>query len=1199
MSKINEILSLDLREDIKNVIDLEDLAEAEIQQEIESYIVTEGISEHFSNFITQYTSNIKETGVWISGFYGSGKSYFGKVLGYMIGNKMINGTSARERFIPRIKGVVNESLLENEIRKLDSVNSRVILLDIAKQNTENGLAFTLFVNFIKSLGFRDDIYGYMEYDLFLSGEYEEFKKHAFKLFKKEWDEIKKSNKDVARAMRKIYMEKGYSEKEYDDTQKVYSESINRFSAHKFKEEIEKYLENNQDETIVFIFDEASEAISQKKFSLLDLEGISEALSSISKRVWTIAIAQEKLDDVINNANVNRSQLIKVTDRFKTKIHLEATEVHVIIRNRLLLKKKEYFAQLLEYHKKNDGLISDATNLNSVFPTKTESAEEFATYYPFHKYQLELLQKFLFSSNALATTQIAARGMIITTFDVLRKQMRDKELFTFTAVHDICSQAQTAPPTNLGIKYDNATQILKNIKSDVFGEKLLKTIHFLSESELVLPTVENITKTYIGDLKTYFEVKPKIEEALSALVDAKILLASNNMYKITSDLEGKLLQEIKDFDVELYIKKRELGTYIKKTGLFNAVSSINDNDLAYKFNIVTDLDDDICGSSSKDLKFTVYSLFNINGTRQDFVETVKLDTQSDKNKITLVPNIDSFAEIDSLIGDIKRYSYMEDKYANDNDQNKRQIIREFSIIKEEKEKDLLTKIENSYAAGSLIYLFDEELLNRDSFKGTVNEVQRKLIKNIYTKRLSAQLSESIVPKLLNEQNNDKLARNFSGEDFKFFDSNGNFVGDHLKVVEEISVKVSSYTDGKSIEMDLSGAPWGYSFGTIVTTLAVLFRSGRLVVRYNGHEYFSFQDKSVHEVFTTGSRFKTASFKSITKKLTAQEKNQLVQILMDLNYAEHTGQKVDYSTNDFELADAIKILAEHFIGALGTMKDTISDFEKLFLNVANQKTILQNYSLKCTEANYIDKIQDFLNTKDQFIGAVESIVKAQKFIKKNFNKVKEYHRFASQVVTELNKADKNNNEITDNYSEFNDLYSKDIVSNITKLEQLAQTIKDAYFKLMKDSAAVMTSNYQSLKSKVDIAFSALKKYPLELNVQNEKKLQDLKLYADSRIVKDLKLEYSIECQNCHFTLSEIMNYIELAPSKDADLMMIQNSFVQEAPKPEESGKPKEPKKVRLNITNKVMTVKEYRVLLSNQLKLLAGAGDDEQVEINIDE
>ena len=569
MTRINEILTLDLQEDIKNVIDLEDRSELEIQQELESYIVTEGIGRHLYNFTNQYTSNIKETGVWLSGFYGSGKSYFGKMLGYIIDNPMINGTPARDRFLLRIKGISDESLIENAIRNLESINSRVVFLDVAKQNTDQGLAFTLFTNLLKNLGFRDDIYGYMEFDLYIERKYDDFKSKAKELEGKEWDELKASNRQVAKAMRNIFSAMGYSNEEYNETHKVYSNAIDNFSASKFKSELEKYLKFKADETLVFIFDEASEAISQKKFNLLDLEGISEVLSSISNKVWMIAIAQEKLDDVINNANVNRSQLTKVTDRFKTKIHLESTEVDVIIRSRLLQKKEPYLNQLLDYYKKNEGLVSDATNLKSFFPTKTTSAEEFATYYPFHKYQFDVLQKFLFSSNALVASQIAARGMIITTFDVLRKQMRDQELFAFTTGHAICDEAQTAPPVGLVNKYDTALKTLNENNSEIDGKKLLKTIHLLADSEVISPTIESITKSYITEISTYYDIKPKIEEALHFLVEAKVLLLSNNNYKITSDLEGKLLQEMKDFDVELFSKKRSLINYIKAHKIFEA------------------------------------------------------------------------------------------------------------------------------------------------------------------------------------------------------------------------------------------------------------------------------------------------------------------------------------------------------------------------------------------------------------------------------------------------------------------------------------------------------------------------------------------------------------------------------------------------------------------------------------------------------
>ena len=1198
MTKINEILTLDLQEDIKNVIDLEDRSELEIQQEIESYIVTEGIARHLYNFTSQFTSNIKETGVWLSGFYGSGKSYFGKMLGYIIDNPTINGTPARERFIPRLKGVSDESLIENSIRNLEAINSRVVFLDVAKQNTDRGLAFTLFANLLKNLGFRDDIYGYMEFDLFIDGKLDEFKSKAKSLEGQEWDELKTSNRQVARVMRKVFAEMGYSEADYADTQKVYSSAIEDFSASKFKTELEKYLKSRPDETLVFVFDEASEAISQKKFTLLDLEGISEALSSISNKVWTIAIAQEKLDDVINNANINRSQLTKVTDRFKTKVHLESTEVDVIIRSRLLHKTDAGHKQLVDYHKKNEGLVSDATNLKSAFPTKTTDADEFATYYPFHRYQFDILQKFLFSSNALVATQIAARGMIITTFDVLRKQMREQELYSFAPGYAICTEAQTAPSIGLVNKYDIARKVLNERGSTIDGEKLLKTIHLLADSEVVSPTVENITKSYISDITRYYDVKPAIEEALALLLEAKVLLLSNNNYKITSDLEGKLLEEMKDFDVELFSKKQSLINCIKNYKLFTPVATFNDGSDSFKFSVLSDQDDELTGPGSKQLKLTVYSLFNISENRQDFIENLKLETQHQKDLITLVPDNKEFSLIDKLIGEVSRYSYMEEKYSNESDSDKRRIIRDFSIIREEKEKELRVKIEKAYRNASLIYMFDEHLLNPDSFKGTISELQRKLIKNIYTRRLASGLSESLVPRIFSSRK-ESLSRLFSGDDFRFFDSHGNFTGDHLKVVEEINAKIRShYVDGRTLESDLSGAPWGYSFGTIVSTLAAFLRAGRLSVKYNGDTWFSHEQSGIQEAFTNATRFKSASFKSITTTLTAAQKNQAVQLLMDLEIESHVGRKVDWNTNDFDLADSIRCMADHFIGVLTTLGDTVDGFESLFPTVADQKQTLLGYSGKVTESNYIEKVEYLLTNSDQFSDAIQIILKAQKFIKKNFSKVREFKRFIEEVVSELKKADRTDSTIKEAFDEFNRLYKQDMVKNFGSLQQQVQIVKDSYYKLIKNAAAGMSHEYQLLSGKVDAALRTLKGYPAELNTRNQRKLDELKRYCSARIIKEPVLEYAITCKNCGYSLSDILNYTALAPTKDNELLILQSSFIKETPKPDEPDTLNAPKKplleVKLNVANQKMTVGEYRKILSGQLQSLAGLSDALEID-----
>lgn len=1195
MTTIKEILTLDLQESIKSVIDIEDRSELEIQQEIESYIVTEGIGKHLNSFINQYTSKPKETGVWISGFYGSGKSYFGKMVGYIIANPIINGTPAIERFIHRLKGLPDESLIENSIRRLESIKSRVVFLDIAKQNTEHGLAFTLFTNFLKNLGFRDNLYGYMEFYLYTEGKYENFKTIVKRLEGRDWDELKTNKNEVPKIMRRVFYEMGHTEAVYNDTIKSYSADINTFSPSKLKEELEQYLKYETDETLVFVFDEASEGINQKKFTLSDLEGISEALSSVSDKVWTIAIAQEKLDDVINNSNISRKELTKVTDRFRTKIHLESTEVDVIIRNRLLSKKESSFKELVEYYKKNEGLILDITNLRSSFPTKTTNAEEFATYYPFHKYQFDILQKFLFKSNTLVGTQIAARGMIITTFDVLQKQMKDKDLFSITPGHAICSQAQTAPPTSTGIKYSNADKILIEQGSSINGELLLKTIHLLAESEVVSPTVENITKSYISSFNSYYEIKPQIEKALHILVEAKILLLSNNNYKITSDLEGKLLEEMKDFDIEFYIKKQFLIKKLKDINFFNQIKKLDENGVTFGFNILSAQDDELIAGDKK-LNIVVYSLFNISGNRGDFIEQIKLNTQYRKDLITLVPENSDFSYIDKLIDEVSRHLYMEQKYSGESDKDKRQIIKEFSQIREEKEKELRIKLENAYTNASLIYMFDEYRLDSNAFKSTINDIQRKLVVNIYTKRLTKKLDESFIPKIFKNRK-ENLSSLFSGDDFKFFDSHGNFIGDHLRIVEELNAKIKSrYIDGKALEADLSGAPWGYSFGTIVTTLAVLLRSGRLSVKYNGEIWFSHEQNGVHEAFANATKFKSAQFKSITNALDPTQKSKTVQLLMDLNIEQHTDHKVDWNINDYELADSIRLLADHFVGVLGTLNNSVKNFETLFPDVAVQKKVLQEYTSKVTESNYIEKVEFLLSNSDQFQSSINTILNAQDFIKFKYSDVKDLTKFIEDVNAELKKAARADDKIKDAHDEFMRLYNQDMVKNYNQLKGQAQIVKDSYFSLIKNAASSMTQQYKAIEGKVDAAIRDLNQnYPTDLNVHNRNSLDKLKQYSESRVVKEPSLEYSTSCKNCGYSFSDILNYIELASNKENEILIIQSKFVSEA---QPTASPKKIQRVKLHIPSKVMTVQDYRSLLTTQLTSLASARPEEEIELDIE-
>ena len=541
--KIKEILTIDLSEDIKN-------------------IVTDGLAREYADFVDTFTSNILETGVWISGFYGSGKSYFGKLLGYMLSNRTIGGTPARDRIVQRFTGINDEALVKNALSRLDAITSRVVFLDIAKQDTSKGLAFTLFRNFLRSLSLPENEHGIFLFQLMLSEGKTAVQDYIFDASGLDWNEIRTSSFKYAKAIKELYIKKGNSDADYENLITTIRRDIDQFSAARLREELTNYLQVEKNEKVVFLFDEASEALNQKKFELLDLEGVSESLSSLGGKVWTIAIAQEKLDDVISNASLSRAQLTKVTDRFKTKIHLEATEVDVIIRNRLLRKSETGIQKLTEHFKKNSGKISDHAAIHGAGISKTDNAENYATYYPFYKYQFDLLQNFLFGTKGYASTKVAARGMIITTYDILKQEVQHTDLFhTVTGWH-IAKEGQPQPPVRLVSRYDNAERFLLEAGSSISGRRLLETINFLTEAEVTPSSLPNITKSFISDPDEQFKVQDDIVKALDLLTEAKVLLDTNKTYRITSDIEQRLLDEMNGFTVQGFVKKKQLVTAYK-------------------------------------------------------------------------------------------------------------------------------------------------------------------------------------------------------------------------------------------------------------------------------------------------------------------------------------------------------------------------------------------------------------------------------------------------------------------------------------------------------------------------------------------------------------------------------------------------------------------------------------------------------------
>ena len=239
--KVEDILSIDLKEDIKNVIDLDAHDEKEVISEIESYILTESLSDHLDDFFDTYNSNIKESGVWISGFYGSGKSYFAKMAGYLLDNPSLMGTPVRDRFYHKFDGLKNADFKIMKVKGLSKCNNRVILFDVAKHDNSKGLPYMLFGNFMRSLGLLENKYGFIEFSLLLTGEYDAFCKRIKDETGKEWKEIRRLMTDMIRCFKKTLIGWKFSEDEYRDTLALIQERIDTYDAFKLKEDLEQYI----------------------------------------------------------------------------------------------------------------------------------------------------------------------------------------------------------------------------------------------------------------------------------------------------------------------------------------------------------------------------------------------------------------------------------------------------------------------------------------------------------------------------------------------------------------------------------------------------------------------------------------------------------------------------------------------------------------------------------------------------------------------------------------------------------------------------------------------------------------------------------------------------------------------------------------------------------------------------------------------
>ena len=1202
MTKIKDILSIHLEEDIKSVIDLNQQDDKSVIDELDGFILTESLAKHLADFCDFYVSNTSQPGLWLSGFYGSGKSYFSKMIGFLLKNPVLSGTSIRDRFANKLIGLPNASLLQNSINELGRSKNHVVLFDAAKTTGNHGICYMMMGAFLKSLNLNDDWVGIVEFNLIMSGRYEAFCDKVKEKFGEPWTARRKNMDLVYDTLEDTMLDGFCSENAYDEMRDAAKQRIQDYDANKLQEDLTRYLDKNPDLRIVFMIDEVSEAIAQQKINILDLEGMAESIAALGRKIWTIAIAQLQLDDVINGTNVNKSLLTKIIDRFRNRIPIAAEEVDTIIRKRLLAKTADGNAILQDYYKKNSGQISDITNLVGTGLKKTTDAKTYADYYPFYEHQFKMLQYFLFGTHKLVKTQVGTRGMLISAFDVLKKEtMADRDIFVHVNASQLCRNAEESVPESLRARYNQADEHLTDIKLKfVVGHDMLQTIHFLTESG-AKTTVENISRAYVNCPNDYFTVLEEVKKACKKLADDEILILSGDEYRITSETQQRIFEMMANYDgIANYRIKGEITKEVKKMQLVRQAQTITADSGNVTFALQTDGGEPLNTGGNPNMKVVFHDILNVKPSLGEYVEKVKEETQSDKNTICVIPSPDYASEIQQAAETILRILYIKD-VPNLTDEEKK-VVAEIVGTLEDKTRQLEQAIVKSYDEGRLVYLYNVSIMQQQSAPQIIKDTELKMYDNIYTKRLGGALKDSIALQLLKVGANQLQNTIGSQPDFQFFDTSGQFIGDQLPVITEIMAHTATYNSGADLERDLGAAPTGYTFGTIFSTLAALFRASKIIIKYNNQEYHSWQQDGAKEPFMTARNFQRASFKAVTKSLGYNEKRDIVDTLKDCNFKQLTGGNLSYNMNDFELVDAIRLLAVTEIQKVNNNICNDDERERLFRRSIAAKDLLLQYAKTVTDTNYFTTARTFLNDNDneEFVNAIDKIEKDIRFINENLKTIEEQESYLLDVKDEMEFV----GIPIQAFDTLNERYSKmlesDPVHNYQQMQQVFQQVRDLYYQYMQQYAESMTQGYCELDGKLEQVRKKAEDYPKEWNASLITKLDDKQKTCRRYAVTKIELKhYDIRCCRCHLQLRDIDNAIKMLPQLQTEADVFDTEVKTTAPTPPQPPTPSpspgpqpqpqpqpQPtiRKLRSQLPSGQLSVAQYKQWLKQQLAMV---------------
>ena len=735
--KIENLFTKDIRRKINGVIKVDQDDDDSVYTELDEYVVTQESLRHFGEFFDRYY-NAAQTptdaiGVWVSGFFGSGKSHFIKILSYLLENKTVRDRTSLDFFREKIP----DPLLFDTIEKAVNYGTKDVILfniDSKAGDSKERIVNILMRAFNEHRGFFGDVFwiAELEEDLQDKGLYDAFKEEIRKISGSAWEEIRDKysfeQDDIVEALTTCgYQSRDASARMFESDGRNY-----HLDVEKFAREVEKYCRSKGDDhQVIFLVDEVGQYIGEDSELMLNLQTVAEELGTkLRGKAWLIVTSQADIDTVTKD-RVKGYDFSKIQARFDTRLSLSSANVDEVIKTRILLKKDEYREMLASFYAGKRTILKNLISFSKGSAEMKNYKEEgdFADVYPFVPYQFNLLQKVFEKIRQTGFTgKHLAKGerSMLSAFKESTERYGQSDVGILIPFHSFYSTVESFldPIIVRTITHAEKNDQLTN-PDDC---DLLKILFMIRHVKEIPPTLDNLVVLSLSNVdEDKLELRHQVAESLKRLEEQTLIDKSGDNYHFLTNEEQVIDREIKNIDIETYRILDEIYNVIYNTSgicptkyegrKFNKsvdekVKKVSDADFTVKF--LTPLSEEILRGSGQQ------SIQGDNLSNIDSTDTL----------LFIFPEQSQF--VDQIRNYLKINKYLLQSSSNGNNEEIQDILRAKSQKKDRLKESSVQAIHEGVQDARIFVDGREVSIDKNDPKERVTEGLKILVQNVYSK-----------------------------------------------------------------------------------------------------------------------------------------------------------------------------------------------------------------------------------------------------------------------------------------------------------------------------------------------------------------------------------------------------------------------------------------------------------------------------------